>query len=66
MAKMILMDWQKGKIPFFVVPPGFENRDEKKEGEVAEAKEGETVTDNNVEGEAYDNNTKVGLYFYYF
>jgi hypothetical protein len=26
MAKIILMDWQRGKIPYFVVPPGFEDK----------------------------------------
>ena len=30
MAKIILMDWQRGKIPYFVVPPGFEHELEPK------------------------------------
>jgi hypothetical protein len=28
MAKIILMDWQRGKIPYFVPPPGLENKEE--------------------------------------
>ena len=28
MAKIILMDWQRGKIPYFVPPPGMENKEE--------------------------------------
>lgn len=35
MAKIILMDWQRGKIPFFELPPGFNKKEEevKEEGE---------------------------------
>ena len=50
MAKIILMDWQRGKIPFFVPPPGFnETTGEKLEPETNNAEE-------NVDG---DENKKV-------
>jgi hypothetical protein len=40
MAKIILMDWQRGKIPFFVPPPGFnETTGEKVEPEINNAEE---------------------------
>jgi len=50
MAKIILMDWQRGKIPFFVPPPGF---DEKKEDKVE--------TETKVEEISEDQNQKVNL-----
>lgn len=28
MAKIILMDWQRGKIPYFVLPPGMNDKNE--------------------------------------
>ena len=48
MAKIILMDWQRGKIPFFVPPPGFD------------AKNGDKVeTEIKVEEVTEDHNEKV-------
>jgi len=37
-AKIILMDWQRGKIPFFVPPPNNNNNEEKDEEMKEESK----------------------------
>jgi hypothetical protein len=53
MSKIILMDWQRGKIPFFVPPPGFnENTGEKlepeKEAQESNANENQKVSIKNI------------------
>ena len=31
-ARMVLLDWQRGKIPYFTLPPDYETRDGKEVG----------------------------------
>ena len=39
MAKILLMDWQRGKIPYFVLPPGGKEEELKKEEQEMKAEE---------------------------
>jgi hypothetical protein len=34
MAKIILMDWQRGKIPYFALPPDFKQKEDNNNIEV--------------------------------
>lgn len=44
-AKMVLNDWQRGKLPFYVAPEGFEVPKSLKEAKAAEANEVQVETD---------------------
>lgn len=50
-AKMVLHDWQRGKIPFFVPPPC--QKDEESEGPNVDSKDEDAETDNNQASAAF-------------
>ncbi|KAH7512501.1 hypothetical protein FEM48_Zijuj12G0097400 [Ziziphus jujuba var. spinosa] len=50
-AKMVLHDWQRGKIPFFVPPPC--QKDEESEGPIVDSKDEDAETDNNQASAAF-------------
>lgn len=54
-ARMVLNDWQRGKLPFYVAPEGFEqplSKTQTAEGETQQVAEAETATEENDEGRA--------------
>jgi len=63
MAKIILMDWQRGRIPYFVVPPGMVDRNIEMT-DVNKVVEEESKNDNNlnnIEEESDDKNKEYGI-----
>jgi len=59
-AKMILNDWQRGKLPFFVPPPGCEMEPRPAKGEEGDAEE-EDVEDEEVDEVESDDDESVDL-----
>ena len=54
MAKIILMDWQRGKIPYFVLPPGMNDKNEP----MSSGNLKSVVSENNQEDIDIDNKNK--------